>query len=344
MDAREMRALAAAAAMDSIGGNGMAFVSAQLELVRPKLIEPLSSVTHDRDITVTFGGGFIEYMSAWAADYGSTGSNQYGLQGTSNTGIPQIQVSVEKGTWKAFIWSASSIITDLDMKKLAAAAASGQPAPFSMEKLIRTGCNLVWNKALDKVTYTGWLGTPGLVNNPDVTAILSPANGTGASRLWSAKTPQQIQADINTLLLGGVKASGYSLEGLPDTILMDWDTYNLLTQPYVLGGIGGFNSIMEYVMNNNIARKNGVDLKILPLSNPWLLTAGTGGTVRMVAYRNDEDNVLLHVPAPMAPAMTVPSVKDGGAYETLWNGNIGQVQWLRSQTATYLDGAGVATS
>lgn len=339
MDARQMRQLAAAAAMDSGSGSGLAFLSAQLELIRPGLIEPLSSTTHARDITVTFGGGFVEYMSAWASDYGTTGSNQYGLQGTSNTDIPMIQADITKGTWKALIWAASSLITDIDMKKLAAATAAGAPAPFSLEKLIRTGANLVWNKALEKVTYTGWLGLPGLVNNPDVVATLAAATGTASSRLWSAKTPQQIQIDLNTLLLGPVKAANYSLEAMPNKILMDWDLYQDLTAPYVLGGIGGNNSIMEYVMNNNIARKNGIDLEILPLANPWLDGMGTGGTSRIMAYRDNEDIVKLHVPAPMAPAMTVPSVKDGGSYETIWNGCIGQVQWFRSQAAAYLDGA-----
>jgi hypothetical protein len=207
----------AATAMD--GSSGMAFVGAALELIRPGLIEPLSVVTHPRDITVTFGGGFVEYLSAYAADYGSVGFNQYGLQGTNNTDIPQVQVTVDKGTWKAVIWAASSSISDIDMKKLAAATASGQGAPFSLQKLIDTGVRLVWNKALDKVTYTGWLGLPGLLNNPDVVATLAPATGAGGLRTWASKTPQQIQTDINFGLLAGVKASGYSLEGLPDRSL-----------------------------------------------------------------------------------------------------------------------------
>ena len=337
MDQAQYRSLAAAAAMDSAGGSGLAFLSASLEMIRPNLIEPLSAVTHQRDITVTFGGGFVEYLSAYSASYGTVGSNQYGLQGTSNTDIPMVQVDISKGTWKAFIWAASSLITDLDLKRLAAATASGQGAPFSLEAQIRKGVQLVWNKALDKVTYTGWLGYPGLINSPDVPASLAPTGASG-SRLWINKTPAEIQRDINSALLSPVEQGGFSLEAMPDTILVDWDHYNLLTQPYVLGGVGGAASLMEYVMKNNIAQKNGVDLKILPLANPWISAAGTGGTSRMFAYRNDPDTVELHVPANIAPAMTVPSVKDGGSYETIWNGNIGQVQWFRPQAADYTDG------
>ena len=32
------------------------------------------------------------------------------------------------------------------------------------------------------------------------------------------------------------------------------------------------------------------------------------------------------------------SLKDGGSYETIWNGNIGQVQFFREQAFTYTDG------
>jgi hypothetical protein len=323
---------------DAAGGSPMAFLQSELELVSPKLVKPLASVTHQRDITINFGGGFIDYLSSFASDYGTTGSNQYGLQGTNNTDIPQIQTNITKGTWQTVIWQASSVISDLDLKKLQAARGLGIAAPFSLDQLLKDGVQLVWNKAMDKVTYTGWLGLPGIVNNPNVVSSLSPATGTGGLRTWASKTPQQIQADFNAVLFDSLAACLFSIEGMVDTFLMDWNVYNLLTQPYTLGGIGGFSSILEYVKANNIARENGIDLKFFPLANPWISTAGAGGTSRLVGYRNDEDCVKLHVPAPLAPAMTVPSVKDGGSYETLWNGCIGQVQWLRTQTAAYVDG------
>lgn len=324
---------------DAQGASGLAFLQGQLELVSPKLVKPLSSSTHQRDITVTFGGGFIDFVSSFASDFGTTGGNEFGLQGTNNTDIALIQANITKGLWQTFIWQIASFISDLDLKKLQAASASGQPAPFSLDQLLKDGVQLVWNKAMDKVTYLGWAGRPGLVNSPDVTSSLSPATGTGSSRLWANKTAQQIQADFNFLLSQTVQNSAYSLAGMADTILIDWNLYSLLTQPYTLGGIGTADSIMEYVLRNNIARKNGIDLKIEPVANPWVSTAGAGGTSRIVAYRNDEECVKLHVPAPLAPVMTVPSITQGVGYSTAWSGCIGQVQWLRTQTAQYLDGA-----
>src|SRR5271156_4119246 len=92
---------------DAATASSMAFLSSQLEYAQPELVKPLTSSTHPRDITCKFGGGFVEFLTAYASDYATTGGNEYGLQGTSNTDIPQIQVSVNKGAWNAWNWASS---------------------------------------------------------------------------------------------------------------------------------------------------------------------------------------------------------------------------------------------
>jgi hypothetical protein len=324
-------------AFDAASSSGLAFLNAQLELPDMELVKPLTSMTHPRDITVKFGGGFVEFLSAYASDYRSTGGNQYGLQGTSNTDIATVQTTINKGLWKAWNWAASIVVTYIDLKKLQAAARTGQSAPFSLQTLLEDGVQLVWNKALERVTYLGWLGQPGLINNPNVNSSLAPATGTGSLRTWASKSPVQIQTDINFMLTQTVQQSAYSLDGMADTILIPWTEYELLMQPMTTGG---FSSVLEFVLNNNIARQNGIDLKIYPLANDWIAGQGSGGSDRALAYRNNEKTVLLRAPQPCTKAMTVPSAKDGGAWETIYNGCIGQVQWLRTQPAYALDGIG----
>lgn len=324
----------AGTAFDAATSSSMAFLSSQLEYASPKLVKPLTSMTHPRDITVELGGGFVEFISAYASDYATTGSNQYGLQGTQNTDIPQIQVSVNKGLWHAWNWAVGFTITDIDLKRLETAKRMGQPAPFSLQKLLEDGVQLTWNKALEVVTYQGWLGQPGLVNNATVANSLAPATGSGSGRAWSTKTPVQIQTDINYMIEQTLIQSAYSLDGMADTILIPWSVYPVLMQPMTTGG---FSSILEFILNNNIARQNGIDLKIFPLANDWIATAGAGSTTRGVAYRNNEDTVLLRAPQPCNKVFTVPTTKDGGAYETIFNGCIGQVQVYRSQAFYYLD-------
>ncbi len=324
-------------AFDAATSSSLAFLSSELEFASPDLVKPLTSSTHPRDITMTFGGGFVEFLSAYASDYASVGLNEYGLQGTSNTDIPQVQVAVNKGVWNAWNWASSILVTQIDLKRLETAKRSGIPAPFSLQQLLEDGIQLVWNKALEKVTYLGWLGQPGLINASNVTSALAPATGSGSLRTWASKTPAQIQLDINAGLTATVTNSGYSLDGMADRMLIPWTEYQLLMQPMTTGG---FSSILEFLMQNNIARQNGIDFKIFPVANPWISGQGTGTTDRAVFYRNNEKNVLIRVPQPVTKAMMVPSADKGGAYETIYNGCIGQVQILRSSTMYYLDGIG----
>src|SRR6266496_452639 len=163
-------------AFDAAAASGLAFLNAQLELIIPELIKPMESVTHARDITVEFGGGFAEFVSAWASNYATVGGNQYGLQGTSNTDIAMVQADVQKGNWRTFNWAAGIFISLIDLKRLETAAKSGAPAPFSLQELLEDGVKSVWNKALDRVTYLGWNGLPGLINQTYVPEIAALTN------------------------------------------------------------------------------------------------------------------------------------------------------------------------
>lgn len=324
-------------AFDAASASGMAFLNAQLELANPNLIKPLTSMTHPRDISVKFGGGFLEFLTAYAPSYASTGGGQFGLQGTSNTDIALVQAEVNKGVWHAWNWASAFVVTYIDLKKLENAKKLGQAPPFSIQQLLEDGTQLVWNKAMERVTYLGWLGQPGIINNPNVTSSLAPATGAGGLRTWASKTPVQIQQDVNFGLTQTIQQSQYSLEGMADTMLIPWTEYYLLMQPMTTGG---FSSVLEFLLANNIARQNGIDFKILPLANPWISGQGAGATDRAVFYRNSEEHLLLRAPQPIQKAMTVPTTRSGGAYETIYNGCIGQVQWYRTQAAYYLDNIG----
>ena len=321
-------------AFDAASGSGMAFLASNLELPEVKLVEPLASVTHTRDIPIKTGGGYVEELSAWASNYSSSGGNALGLQENKNLDIPLIQVDVLKGTWPAFIWAASMRVSYIDEQKLINAKRLGIPAPYSLQQLLDSGLRLIWNKALDYVTYLGWAGQPGLMNNTAITSQLAPATGSGASSLWSNKTPAEILNDINTGLLATQENSGYDIAGMADTMLCDFEHWSLLNQPMTTGG---FNSLLEYILENNVARRQGIDFEILPLADPWISTQGVGATSELFFYRKNEDCLYLKIPQPIQKVFTVPSVQQF-AYETLFSGCIGVVQMLRATTALYMYG------
>ncbi len=332
-------------AFDAAGASGFAFLQSQLELINVDLVKPMQATTHARDITIETGGGFAEFISSWASNYASTGGNQYGLQGTSNTDIALVQADVQKATWRAFAWAAAMTITLIDLEKMELAHRTGQAPPFSLQSLLENAVKSIWDKAMDRVVYLGWLGQPGLINNTNVTASVVAAN-SNAHTTWAAKLgdttgPSDILTDVNTGINTVTGNSGYDIdEGMPDTLLLPWAEYGLLTRPMALGGVGTYESIIKYIEKNCVAAQHGKDFKIFPLPSPWIAGQGTSATDRSLLYKNSKKSVYLKVPQPVRKALTVPTTRAGGAYETIYNGCIGQVMWLRSTTGLYLDGIG----
>jgi hypothetical protein len=321
-------------AIDATTGTGLAYLASMLELPDVKLVEPLAAVTHARDIPIKTGGGYVEELTAWAANYGSSANNQFGLMENKNVDVGIVQAEVLKGIWPAFIWAQAMRISYVDLQKLIDSKKFGIPAPYSLQQLLDTGLRLIWNKALDRVTYLGWGGYGGLMNNSAITSVQAPLTGTGNTATWSTKTTTQILNDFNTGIIQVQQNSGYDVEGIPDTALVDYEHWGVLNQPMTTGG---FNSVLEYILMNNVARRQGVDFEILPLPDPWISTQGTGATSEILFYRKAEESLYLKIPQPIQKVFTVPSVQSTG-YETLFMGCIGVPQILRPTTLLYMYG------
>lgn len=326
-------------AFDAAGASGLAFLNSQLELIDTDMVQPLQAVTHARDITVEVGGGFPEFISAFATNYASTGNRNFGLQGTNNTDIAEVQADVQKAVWRVWPWAAGMTITYIDLKRMEFAQRTGQSAPFSLQELYEEFCSSMWGKALDMLVYSGFLGQPGLINNTAVPETVLP-NGAAGHSTWVSKTPQEILNDVNLLLNTAMNNSGYDAkEGMPDRLLVPYTQYAYLTNPMTLGGVGGFESILQYIERQCVAAHHGLPFKINFLPNPWISGQGASGTDRIVAYKNNKKSVYVKVPQPMIKGMTVPTTRAGGAYETIYVGAMSQVIFKRTQTMIYGDGA-----
>ena len=337
-----------ARAFDATGASGMAFLSSQLELIDTDLVRPLQAVTHKRDIAVEVGGGYPEFVTAFASNYATTGTQYFGLQGSNNTDIPEAQADIQKGIWRTYTWAMGMTITYIDLKRMETALRTGQAPPFSLQELYEESVETNWAKALDFVVYAGFLGDPGLINNPNVVEYTVAAGGSGKTP-WSSKTPQEILADINNALNQTVQNSGYeAAEGMADHLLVPYTQFAYLTQPMTIGGAPVATSIIKYVEENCVAAHHGVKFKIDFLPNPWISGQGVGNTSavgvagngldRAVFYKNSKKACYLKVPQPMTQAMTVPTTRRGGAYETMFAGCISQDIFKRTTTMVYADG------
>ena len=310
--------------MDAAGiASGMAFLTSELEKRDPLIRKPLTSVTYPRDIVVKSGGGWVDYVSAQAVGYGITGgSGGSPVQAGGSNGLPIVQANLEKGLYKAHTFAAALRVMWVDMQK---ANYIGR----SLDQLLQDGMRMAYDKHMDQNVYTGMeeYGSTGLVNNPDVTET-SVTGGT-----WASKTKEQILADINSALTAVWAAAEYDEDAMPNHILLPYEQYTYIMNTMVTDL--ATETILDYVLKNNVAAKNGKSLYIG--ATRWCKGAGTGGADRMVVYVNHERFLQVEELVPLARVMSQPNATEF-CYDTAYAANLSEVELFYPQTMQYFDG------
>ncbi|MDQ7094207.1 DUF2184 domain-containing protein [Desulfosporosinus sp. PR] len=314
--------------MDSGGtSTGLVFLAGELEKQDPRLLEPLTTITAPRDIDMKPGGGWTSITSNVFVDYGTSGSDEDSIMGSETTNIPVSQANLSKDVFKVHTFSEILRAPLFDEQKL-------QQIGKSLSSILDSGIRLHHAKMIDRNVYVGIskTGTYGLVNSPLITAS-SAATGAAGSTLWSKKTPVEIMNDINQALTQTVINSGWSLEGIANRVLIDWANYAYISNTPVTSA--GTQSILNYLLENNIAKNQGQELKIFPLS--WCTGAGVGSTQRMVVYRKEEEKVNIDHPVPLSRVLTAPNTGTV-SFETVFASQFSQVKFLYYSCAEYVDG------
>lgn len=160
---------------------------------------------------------------------------------------------------------------------------------------------LAYTKFMYDLTLNGSAkkGMGGLTNYSGVTTTTAPADGTGSVTFWvdedgvGTKTPAQIVRDIN-VALQGVYLDSNTVE-MADTILLPVEAFNYLAStPY---SATTMETILTFVQRTNVyTLTTGRPLEVRAVRE--LGTAGGSSTGRLVAYKNDQDYVKLHLPLP----------------------------------------------
>jgi hypothetical protein len=169
-------------------------------------------------------------------------------------------------------------------------------------------------------------GGTGFVNNASAPSAQVANDGTGPSRLWSAKTPDLILRDINEALTA--VETGTSETSIADTLILPTTRYNYIaTTPRASGSD---MTILSFLLANNVAGQN---LKIL--KSRELETAGTGSTTRLVAYENSPEVVKFHLPG--SHQFLPPFQKSSMTYEVGGIMNVGGVEIRLPKAVVYRD-------
>lgn len=313
---------------DSAIASGNAFLVSELEKRDPKIREPLTSVTYSRDVPLKVGGGWVEYVSAMNIDFGLTGGAGDGaVSAPGANGSPVVQMNLEKDTFGAHVFSTILRVPFVDMQRM-------QVTGKSLDALLTDGVRLAYDKHMDQNCYVGLTryGTQGLVNNSNVTAA-SVATGTGGSTNWSAKTPDEILKDVNDAITAVWSAAQYDLSAIPNHIIIPHEQFNYIVSQKVSQAAD--KSILEYLLDNNIAKRNGQQLVIAGC--PWCKGAGTASADRMVVYVHHERFIAMEELVPLSRTMTQPNV-EALAYDSVYMANISQLELFYTQTIRYFDG------
>lgn len=134
----------------------------------------------------------------------------------------------------------------------------------------------------------------GLVNDANVPSADAAATGSGSSLFWSAKTVDNILADINTGL-ETVRTQSGEVEWA-DTVRLPPEAFRFIATKR-LGTDGSMGTLLDYVQKNNIyTAESKQPLDIAPLRS--LADAADGERGRAIFYRKDPQVLKFHLPMP----------------------------------------------
>lgn len=167
-------------------------------------------------------------------------------------------------------------------------------------------------------------GLKGFLNYAGVTTYTVIADGTGSSKLWANKTPDQIVRDIQ----GFVDAIMIPTKGreVPDLLLLPLAKYNYIANTR-MGTVSDI-TIMQYILKNNPYIKR-ID---------WLnelAGAGAGATDRMMIGSFDAEHITFELVQPFEMFTPQP---EGMAFKVNCHAEVGGVIIYYPQAFAYADG------
>jgi hypothetical protein len=266
-----------------------AYLNGELERLDPKMYQPRAKFTWTRDIKLREDVAITDEVTSfmneeYAGGFGGTGgTGKAWLRGEGTTPV-SISVGSNKTITPMTIWGVEVKFNVIDLMK-------SQRAGRPLDQRLYNAMVMKQNLDIDTQVYMGddQVGVSGLLNNPNVTKA-----NIGAFDA-STVTAETALNYFNEVLNNVWKATEYTV--IPDTILVPPAVYSTIVTkqlPYSQG------SVLKYVLENNLAKNQGINLVINPCR--WLAQS-TFGNGRIVAYVNDKD----YVRFPLVQAQRLPT-------------------------------------
>ena len=317
-----------------------AFLVGELERLDQTLHEPLAAVTWGRDIDLREDVTIADEVSSFTTStYGSAGSLGSGSTvgvgkawiGKTTDQIGGIGLDIGKIANPLKLWGMEIKYT---IPELESAAKLGRP----VDQQKYAGMQLKHQMDIDEQVYYGDTtdGSTGLVNNSLMTNFTNAVAGASGSPLWANKTPDEILADVNTLITSIWSASGWAV--IPSRLLVPPNQFGQISTQKV--STAGNVSVLKYLMENNLLTSSGRGkLDIFPLK--WLIGAGAGGSIgvegahdRLLCYVKEKDRVRY----PMTLLQRTPIQYESIYHKSTYFCRLGNVELVYPTTIGALDG------
>lgn len=164
----------------------------------------------------------------------------------------------------------------------------------------------------------------GLLNYSGIAEYTPAADGTGSSKLWSAKDAAKILRDL-LAFVDSIPATTNGL-GRPDTLLMPLSLYTYLGQTFL-----GTDNLVSVMKKFREERPQITTIEWLT----ELETLGAGGTHRLVTYARDPDVLTLELPTPFE---SFSQPQKGLEFEVLCRATTAGVIIYRPTEVAFMDG------
>lgn len=305
-----------------------AFLVGELERLDQTLHMPLAAVTWSRDVDlredVSLGDEVSSFTLTTFGSGDNVGNNGKSWIGKSTSQIGGIGVDQAKIPGPLTPWALEVKYSILELES---AAKMGRP--IDDQKI--EGLKLKHQMDIDEQVYIGdaALQLTGLCNSALVSNVSNVPNGAAAASTFISKTPDEILADVNAIIISAWAASGWSV--MPTRLLLPPVQFGYLSTQKI--GSAGQVSILKFLLDNNVLKSSGKgELEILPAK--WLTGRGAGATDRMMAYTKEKRFARY----PMTPLQRTPIQYDSIYHKMSYYCRLGAVEVVYPETFAYRDG------
>lgn len=304
----------------------MAFFMSQLDNMDPEVHRPITNVTWGSAINVRPGLQMSDESTSFQrTEWGSTGTVGLGeipwiTQNT--TEFPTISITGERVFTPMRLAGHMITYTQLELEK-------AQRLRRNLDQEKTEALHEIYQLGIDRLVYVGDknLDTTEHKCRGLLTSLEVPV--TNADKDFATMTPDEMVTAINELIEMVWSATAYSL--MPNKIILPPPVFvKLATTKY---SSNAEKTILTYLKENCLATtQSGTAPDFMPVH--WASSAGTDGKGRIMAYVNEQRYVRFN----MVPIRRLESYIDKAMYYTcpyIWA--LGEVEFVRPQTAAYLD-------